>query len=129
MLFAPFTLARLTGFPSISLSADAAPVTMLPVLCTPHLWAGLWLRLAPTFTPPSAWGAQGLPCTILRQLCALVPSSSSHSLIYWVYLSLLQQLPFAVPYCSELWSLHSSHSSGGAAGHQEGLSPSLGHSR
>lgn len=85
-------------------------------------------QVSPHIPPPSAWGSEGLPCTILRQLCALVPSSSSHSLIYLVYLSLLQP-PFTAPDCSDLWSLHSSHSSGGAAGHREGLSPSLGHSR
>lgn len=49
MLFAPFTPARLPALLSISPSKDAA--TELPVLCNPHLQAGLWPRLPPH--PPS----------------------------------------------------------------------------
>ena len=61
---------------------------------------------APVPLPPGK-----LRCTVLQQLCTLVPSSFSHSLIYWHFLSLLQP-SFAAPDFSDLRSPHSLHSSG-----------------
>lgn len=74
------------------------------------------LQAAPGYPspfPPSARGRFPVPSS-----CSSVPSSSSHSLIYGLYLSL-----------SHLCSLHSWNSSGGAEGHQEGFPASMGYSR